>query len=98
VAHAASFASFERALEASVEYITHVPLEKTLSEAVAQKLHDQDVVAIPTLTMMKGVQENFKLPHMDYSHSRNSVAALKAARVTILAGTDSNAEPGAPVC
>jgi len=65
---------------------------------MAQKAHDQKIVAIPTLTMMKGVQENFKLPHMNYSHARESVAALKAASVTILAGTDSNAEPGAPVC
>jgi len=66
-------------------------------------------VLVPTLTMMRGVsaavgrKPMFRLlrrlrvaPPVEYAHARGSVAAARAAGLTIVAGTDANNEPGAP--
>ena len=52
---------------------------------------------MPTLTMMETIFNNLRRPGSDYSHSRDSVTAMYKAGVPILAGTDANAAPGAPV-
>jgi len=90
------YSAFGRALEGKVDFITHVPLDKTLDQQVTDTMVKQHVVAVPTLSMMENVYANFKRPGRDYAYARDSVKAMHQAGVTILAGTDANQAPGAP--
>jgi imidazolonepropionase-like amidohydrolase len=96
IAHAVQYASFGRALEGKVDIITHVPLDKTLDKSVIDAMVSQQVVAVPTLSMMEKVYTNLKRPGIDYANARDGVAAMHKAGVTILAGTDANNAPGSP--
>jgi imidazolonepropionase-like amidohydrolase len=105
VAHAASTAAVDMALQAGVDMITHVPLDRPLTASTATRILAQACVMIPTLTMMKGIVDRVaaaKQPQgvpaagPSYESARDSVAALHRAGVPILAGTDANAGPGIP--
>jgi imidazolonepropionase-like amidohydrolase len=107
VAHAVSTAALDMALQAGVDMITHVPLDRRLTESTAALILAQQCVSIPTLTMMKGIVDRFaaatasqpKRVAVDgpsYESARGSVAELHRAGVPILAGTDANAGPGIP--
>ncbi len=106
VAHAASTAAFDMALQAGVDMVTHVPLDRRLTESTAARVLAQKCVSIPTLTMMKGIvarsaaaaaaQPKSGAAGPDYEAARGSVAELHRAGVPILAGTDANAGPGIP--
>jgi imidazolonepropionase-like amidohydrolase len=109
VAHAVTSAALRLADDAGVDVITHAPLNRDLSAAEAAALAARGSVLVPTLTMMRGVSAAiggklmFRLlrrlrvaPPVEYAHARGSVAAARAAGLTIVAGTDSNNEPGAP--
>ena len=97
VAHAATFAAIEMAQEAQVDIVTHAPLDKALDEPAVARMVAAGRVAVPTLSMMEGIVEQVGRPGVDYGRARESVAALYRAGVPILAGTDANAAPGAPV-
>lgn len=56
----------------------------------------QKVVAVPTLTMMEAFQAKFQHPGTSYTHAEKSTGEMYKAGIPILAGTDANAEPGAP--
>lgn len=45
---------------------------------------------------MEGITKNTKRPGYEYSHARDSVAAMYRAGIPILCGIDSNASPGVP--
>lgn len=92
VAHASAFGAVVFTAKASVDVLTHVPLDRPLNDATAAPLTGRTVV--PTLTMMAGIAAN--IPQLDYRPARRSVTALHRAGVTILAGTDANATPGVP--
>jgi imidazolonepropionase-like amidohydrolase len=104
VAHAVSTAALDMALRAGVDMITHVPLDRRLTESTAARVLAQKCVSIPTLTMMKGVVDRFAAAAASqpegagpsYESARGSVAELHRAGVPILAGTDANAGPGIP--
>jgi imidazolonepropionase-like amidohydrolase len=104
VAHAASTAAVDMALQAGVDMITHVPLDRPLTASTTTRILAQACVMIPTLTMMKGIVDRVaaKQPQgvpaagPSYESARDSVAALHRAGVPILAGTDANAGPGIP--
>jgi imidazolonepropionase-like amidohydrolase len=106
VAHAASTAAIEMALHAGVDMLTHVPLDRLLTESTAARILAQKCVSIPTLTMMKGVvdrsaaaaasQPAGEAAGLNYEAARGSVTELHRAGVPILAGTDANAGAGIP--
>jgi imidazolonepropionase-like amidohydrolase len=107
VAHAVSTAALDMALQAGVDMITHVPLDRPLTESTAARILAQKCVSIPTLTMMKGIAdrsvaagasqpERVVTAGPSYEAARGSVAELHRAGVPILAGTDANAGPGIP--
>jgi imidazolonepropionase-like amidohydrolase len=104
VAHAVSTAALDMALRAGVDMITHVPLDRRLTESTAARVLAQKCVSIPTLTMMKGIVDRSAAVSQpkrvaagpSYKSARGSVAELHRAGVPILAGTDANAGPGIP--
>jgi imidazolonepropionase-like amidohydrolase len=106
VAHAVSTAAVDMALQAGVDMITHVPLDRRLTESTAARVLARDCACIPTLTMMKGIVDRtaatpFSQPNVvaagpNYEATRGNVAELHRAGVPILAGTDANAGPGIP--
>jgi len=108
-AHAVTSAALRLADDAGVDVLTHAPLNRDLDAAGAATLAARGTVLVPTLTMMRGVSETigsqrmfrilrrFRIaPPVEYAHARGSVAAARAAGVTIVAGTDANNEAGAP--
>ncbi|MGB7868662.1 MAG: amidohydrolase family protein [Mycobacterium sp.] len=107
VAHAASTAALDMALQAGVDMITHVPLDRALTASTAARIFAQKCVMIPTLTMMKGIADRVaavaasqpeRVPAAgpSYESARDSVAELHRAGAPILAGTDANVGPGIP--
>ena len=107
VAHAVSTAALDMALRARVDMVTHVPLDRPLTESTAVRMLAQDCVSIPTLSMMKGIAGRFAAATASspegvaatgpsYEAARGSVAELHRAGVPILAGTDANDGPGIP--
>ncbi len=107
VAHAVSTAALDMALQAGVDMVTHVPLDRRLTESTAARILAQKCASIPTLTMMKGIvdrsaaaaasqPEGVAAAGPNYEAARGSVAELHRAGVPILAGTDANAGPGIP--
>ena len=88
VAHATSGDTFEKAVAAKIDIVTHVPLDRPLGDDTASGMKTADLVAVPTLIKMAALaEENATL---DYANAKRSAKTLKAARVTILAGTDAN--------
>lgn len=100
VVHAVSVKSYGIAAEAGADLLTHAPLGGTIEESFAQSLAESGTAVAPTLTMMKTLAEDwpfrFKPRSINYDNARDSVAVLHRAGVRILAGTDSNDDPGAP--
>lgn len=97
VAHATSFVAVQNAVEGGVDVLTHVPLDRPIDAALAERIAAAGIRVVPTLIMMRGVAENvarMRPGAVSYDNARASVAALLAAGVTIAAGTDANAGPG----
>lgn len=105
VAHATSETTYQIALDAGVDIVTHVPMQSVLSDG----LHRESLIASPTLVMMRGMCESLSrkpllrilstlriIPRLDYANSRASVRRLHEAGVPILAGSDANADPATP--
>jgi imidazolonepropionase-like amidohydrolase len=99
VAHASRSDAVAMAQDAGVDILTHAPLDRSIDAAQAAALVGAGAIIVPTLTMMEGLVEGLKragLPGPVYEPARASVAALHAAGMPILAGTDANAAPAAP--
>jgi imidazolonepropionase-like amidohydrolase len=71
-------------------------MDKSIDADFCHSMLAQGTIAVPTLTMMEGVVNNTKRPGRSYAAARDSVKALHEAGVPILAGTDSNMQPGIP--
>jgi imidazolonepropionase-like amidohydrolase len=97
VAHASNDASVHKALLAGVDILTHVPSDLAVDAATAARTAAAGHVVIPTLTMMEGLISRLAPPGAHYDACRAGVAELYRVGVPILAGTDANASPGAPV-
>jgi imidazolonepropionase-like amidohydrolase len=93
-AHASSVDAYQRAVRAGADVITHVPRDGVLDAETASKMAGQGQIAVPTLTMMDALTT--KLGADGYASSRDSVTALHAAGVPILAGTDAFSAPMPP--
>ena len=96
VAHASSYQAVQMAQRARVSVLTHVPLDQALDEAAAADAVAADRILIPTLAMMEGIVAQSAPPGRDYAAARDSVTVMYRAGVPILAGTDANAQIGAP--
>ncbi|KAK6823016.1 hypothetical protein PG987_014561 [Apiospora arundinis] len=95
VAHASHLAAFPRCLHAGFDVVTHVPLDRPLTEDIVRRMAGQGMVAVPTLTMMEGFSRSWMMRwvlrrNMDFANSLRSVELMQEAGVPILAGTDSN--------
>ena len=106
IAHAISRQGQQRAQDAKVDFITHVPLEEALDDTFVRTMVAENRRAIPTLIMMKMVAEAFRHRTQasgtaeakpdPLSLANQSVKRMHDAGVPILAGDDSNSNPHAP--
>ncbi|SFR92695.1 Imidazolonepropionase [Microbacterium sp. cf046] len=99
VAHASRSDAVAMAETAGIDVLTHAPLDRPIDQAQAERLAAAGTVIVPTLTMMKGIVDRVNPaggPGPTYAPARESVRALHAAGVPILAGTDANETPAAP--
>ncbi len=99
VAHASRSDAVAMAQRAGVDILTHAPLDRPIDAAQAAELVAAGVIIVPTLTMMKGIVENLQargIPGPAYEPARATVAAVRAAGMPVLAGTDANATLAAP--
>ena len=83
------------AQQAQPEFLTHVSIDKDLTDEDIELMVSESRGCIPTLAMMEGIA-GLGRPGMDYEHCRVSVKKMHDAGVSILAGTDSNNIEGAP--
>ena len=99
VAHATTAATYEMAHEANIDILTHAPLDAPLDANAVAKFSAANRVVIPTLRMMQGLAKAGQKHgrNYSYSNSRDTVSALHAANITVLAGTDANSGPESPV-
>ena len=93
VAHAVSYDAVRMVLDAHVDMITHVPLDKPLDTTAISKMLTDKSIAIPTLTMMEGVSRNKGIP---FTAAHQSVTNMHSSGIPILAGTDANMAKGVP--
>ncbi len=99
VAHASRSDAVDMAQRAGVDILTHAPLDRPIDAAQAAELVAAGTVIVPTLTMMQGIVDRLAaagVPGPRYAPARESVTALRAAGMPILAGTDANETPAAP--
>ena len=96
VAHAAASGAVAMAQAAGVDVLTHAPLDAAMDDAGVAEALRRGRTSVPTLTMMEAVAAAAPRPGLDYAHARETVAALHAAGVPIVLGTDANQSPGVP--
>jgi len=104
IAHAMSPPGLKMAQDAGIDIVTHAPLAEGLDggegelSAIARMVSDGRS-CVPTLTMMKGIDEKELYgPSGRYVHTKAAVDAMHKLGVPIIAGTDCNKAPDAPVC
>jgi len=83
------------ALDAGVDFITHVPLGIPLPQHDIDRVASEARITIPTLTMMEGIAEaTGNAPA--FAAALATTRALHAAGVPILAGTDATPPRASP--
>ncbi len=100
IAHTTTPATVAIAARAGVDAVTHTPLAGVLDDDVLGELVSRGTVAIPTLSMMKGISENLpehvRPPGMNFDNAVAALGRLHDAGVVIVAGTDANADSATP--
>lgn len=99
VAHVVTTAAFERGLDAGVDILTHAPLDRPLPAGTVQRMVDAGTIASPTLVMMQ-TMARARFGDQDdsvFNNASESVGRMHDAGVGIVAGTDANETPMAPV-
>ncbi|BDZ48535.1 amidohydrolase [Frondihabitans sucicola] len=99
VAHVVTADAFGRGLDGGVDILTHAPLDRPLPDETVARMREQGTIASPTLVMM-GVMARARLgDHADAAigNTIESVRRMHAAGVPVVAGTDANETPFAPV-
>ncbi|CAM3528783.1 amidohydrolase family protein [Kibdelosporangium persicum] len=98
VVHAVSPGAYSIAVDSGAEFVTHVPLTGPIRTEDIAAMKAAGQVAIPTITMMEGILTTGpQAGRFPVDGLLRSLADLHAAGVGILAGTDANDEPGAPI-
>lgn len=93
VLHAATPGAYHLAVATGARFVTHVPTIGRIAAEDVAAMTAAGQTAVPTLTMMEAALTRFAGAAGDFVAN---AAALHAAGVEILAGTDANAQPGAP--
>ncbi len=100
IAHTTTGATAATAVRAGVDAITHTPLGEVLSDELVREIATRGVVAIPTLSLMKAMATDWPFPvrppTINFANALASLGRLHSSGVTIVAGTDSNADPATP--
>ena len=97
IIHADSVGAFSLAIATGAEVITHLPLVGVIRPEDVTTMQESGQVCVPTVAMLEGILASGLLgsdPSID--HVISSLSDLHRAGVMIVAGTDSNDEPGAP--
>jgi imidazolonepropionase-like amidohydrolase len=89
--HATDYKSVQQALSADVDQVHHVPLDRALDVGAIARFN---AISVPTLIMMRKTSE--AIPALNFSASLASARALHESGITMLAGTDANAQSTAP--
>ena len=99
VAHAVTAAAFARGLDAGVDILTHVPFDRPLPEAIIERMVETGTHVSPTLVMMRAIADARLGEHADAAMEQAiaNVRAMHEAGVIVIAGTDANETPFAPV-
>jgi imidazolonepropionase-like amidohydrolase len=97
IAHAATRDAVLLAQAASVDALTHTPIDRQLEDSAVQHTRTSGQVVVPTLTMMEATVEGLSgVAPVSYDVARSTVGQWYQAGITILAGTDANRAPAAP--
>jgi len=100
VAHASSDAAVQLGIDAGVDILTHVPLRSRVTDEQIDAMLAKGIAIVPTLSMMEGIGAKFGMPTRGpgpgIHTAQASVGAMKAAGVTVVAGTDANSAPFVP--
>lgn len=99
VAHVVTAGAFVRGLDAGVDILTHAPLDRPLPEDTVQRMLDAGTIASPTLVMMRVMAHARLGDRADaaFGNALESVRRMHTAGIPIIAGTDANETPIAPV-
>ncbi|WP_458687661.1 amidohydrolase family protein [Nocardia tengchongensis] len=95
IAHTSTPGAYAMAIDAGVDILTHVPIGWPIPAADIERLATGGHRIVPTLTMMEGVAEIYGVS-AHFAATLATVAALHAAGVPIIAGTDANDMVGIP--
>jgi imidazolonepropionase-like amidohydrolase len=97
-AHVTTTPAMQLAADASVDVLTHIPIDAPLDDALVAAIAARGLLSVPTLVMMRGVASLQNLPThrqgADFRFAQSSVAKLYRAEIPVLVGTDSNSSPG----
>jgi imidazolonepropionase-like amidohydrolase len=97
-AHAATLATFQTAIDAGVDIITHVPVNAPVTESMIKEILKKGIIAVPTTVMMEktvAVLKN-RIPGLDSQNIDITLRAFMKAGIPVIAGTDANHAPHAP--
>lgn len=99
VAHVVTAAAFDRGLDAGVDILTHAPIDQPLADRALTRMEEQGTIVSPTLVMMRAIADARLGEHADsaFGIALNNVRAMIDAGITVIAGTDANETPFAPV-
>lgn len=99
VAHAVTAAAFDRGLDAGVDVLTHIPFDGPLGAETIERIVETNTLVSPTLVMMRAIADARLGEHADaaFGMALDNVRALHSAGARIIAGTDANETPFAPV-
>ncbi|THG32475.1 amidohydrolase [Glaciibacter flavus] len=100
IAHTTTGRTAEIAVASGVDAFTHTPLGDVLGVEFAREVASRGVIAIPTLSMMNAMATDWPFPvrppGVSFENCLQSLRNLRAAGVTIVAGTDANTNPATP--
>lgn len=101
IAHTAEHEAFARGLRAGFDILTHAPMDRALDQEIVDQMVAGGTIAVPTLTMMENFSNSWLMwlikGGQNFQNAVDSVAAMHRAGVPILAGTDTNSNPGMSV-
>lgn len=99
IAHVVTAAAFARGLDAGVDILTHAPLDRPLADRTLERMRELGTIVSPTLVMMRAVATSRLGEHADaaFGIALENVRAMIDAGITVIAGTDANETPFAPV-
>ncbi|VUC26685.1 unnamed protein product [Clonostachys rosea] len=92
VCHAADAQSHAESMESGTDQTHHTPLDKPITQDLAQQVFARGQVVVPTLTVMKAFTNNGKPRQYSFEAARESVRLYHEAHVPIMVGTDANHE------